>query len=266
MSVRHRTDKFIGMRIMAAMTDNRCPNRLLASLPRNARTPLLAVCEYVELTYGEVIWEPLQRIHHVYFPMTCFVSQLFPVDARENLELALVGDEGMLGIPLLLGVNVTMMQAIVQGPGSALRVERQAFQRELDLCPELRQRLNCYIYVTMTQLGLTTTCNSFHPLEARLARWLLMTHDRAQLGDFQLTHRFLAQMLGVRRAGVTRAAGQLQDKKLIRYRRGNISVRDRAGLEKSSCSCYQSGVDAYELRMGKGEQRKNSFRRQPPVT
>lgn len=142
-----------------------------------------------------------------------------------------------------------MMQAIVRGPGSALRIDRQSFIRELDRFPELRQRLNHYIYVTMTQLALTTTCNRFHALEARLARWLLMTHDRAKLGDFQLTHVFLAQMPGVRRAGVSKAAGQQQEKKLIRYRRGHIPVLDRAGLEKASCGCYLSGVDVYERRL-----------------
>lgn len=234
------------------MTGERYPNRLLASLRRNIRAPLLAVCENVELTYGDVIWEPSQRIRHVYFPTTGFVSQLFPVDAHENLELAMIGSEGMLGIPLLLGVNATMMQAIVQGSGTALRIDAAAFRRELELSPELRQRLNRYIYVTMMQLSLTTTCNSFHALEARLARSLLVTHDRAQLGGFQLTHSFLAQMLGVRRAGVTDAAGRLQKRKFVRYSRGNITVLNRAGLEKASCDCYRSGVNAYERILGKG--------------
>jgi CRP-like cAMP-binding protein len=250
--VRCCTDNSFGARTIMPMNGERCANQLLASLRRKVRAPLLAAAETVELAYGDVIWEPSQSIRHVYFPNTGFISQLFPVDARKNLELAMIGNEGMLGIPLVLGVNATMMQAMVQGSGTALRIDAAAFRRELEQLPELRLRLHRYIYVTMIQLSLTTTCNSFHSLEARLARWLLMTHDRAQLGGFQLTHTFLAQMLGVRRAGVTNAAGQLQIRKLIRYGRGNISVLNRAGLEKVSCGCYRSGVSAYERVLGRG--------------
>jgi CRP-like cAMP-binding protein len=250
--VRCCTDNSFGARIMVPMTADPCVNRLVDSLPRKVRAPLLAAAKSIELTYGDVIWEPSQRIRHVYFPTTGFISQLFPVDAHKNLELAMIGNEGMLGVPLVLGVNATMMQAMVQGSGTALRIDAAAFRRELGRFPELGLRLHRYIYVTMMQLSLTTTCNSFHTLEARLARWLLMTHDRAQLGGFRLTHTFLAQMLGVRRAGVTNAAGQLQIRKLIRYGRGNISVLNRAGLEKVSCDCYRSGVNAYERILGQG--------------
>lgn len=232
------------------MKQKPCGNRLLAGLGRRVRAPLLAVSESVQLTYGDVIWEPAQRVRHVYFPVTGFASQLFPVNARENLALAMVGSEGMLGLPLVLGVNATMMQAMVQGSGEALRIDVAAFRYEIEQVPALRRQLHRYIYVTMMQLSVTTTCNSFHSLEARLARWLLLTHDCAHLGSFQLTHTFLAQMLGVRRAGVTHAAGKLQARKLIRYSRGNISVLNRPGLEKVSCGCYRSGVKAYEQVLG----------------
>jgi len=232
------------------MTSKRCPNRLLASLRRNVREPLLAVSETVELDFGDIIWEPSQRIRHVYFPVDGFISQLFPVDDHENLELALIGNEGMLGIPLVLGVNATMMQAIVQGSGTAYRVDAAAFRHKLEQFPALRQRLHRYIYVTTMQLALTTTCTSYHALDARLARWLLLTHDRAHFGSFQLTHAFLAQMLGVRRAGVTNAAGRLQKQKFVRYSRGNITVLNRAGLKKMSCSCYQSAEDTYKRVLG----------------
>lgn len=232
------------------MPSKRCPNRLLASLRRKVREPLLDEAKTIELVFGDVIWEPPQRIRHVYFPIDGFVSQLFPVDGRENLELALIGNEGMLGMPLVLGVNATMMQAIVQGSGTAYRINAAAFRRELERSPALRQRLNRYTYVTMMQLALTTTCNSYHALEARLARWLLLTHDRAHFGGFQLTHAFLAQMLGVRRAGITNAAGRLQKQQLVHYIRGKITVLDRAGLEKKSCSCYQSAEDTYKRVLG----------------
>ncbi len=233
-----------------AMTWAAGTNRLLDGLPSETREPLLAVSETVELTLGDVIWEPLQRIENVYFPLDSFVSQMFPVDAHENLELSLVGSEGMLGVSLVLGVNSTMMQAIVQGHGTALRIDAAAFLKELEMLPELRRRLYRYIDVTMAQLALTVTCNSFHALDARLARWLLMTHDRAQPGGLRLTHKFLAQMLGVRRVGVTNAAGRLQSRKFVRYSRGKITVLDRVGLEQMSCSCYQSDKGIYNRVLG----------------
>ncbi|MEQ8205583.1 MAG: Crp/Fnr family transcriptional regulator [Woeseia sp.] len=225
-------------------------NRLLESLPQEVGEQLLAKAKLVELNFGEIIWEPSQRIKYVYFPLDSFVSQLYPADRQKNLEVGLVGGEGMLGIPLVLGVNATIMQSMVQGTGSALRLDAATFLHDLEMLPELRLRLYRYIYVVMAQLALTVTCNSFHSLDARLARWLLMSHDRAQLGSFHLTHKFLGQMLGVRRVGVTNAAGRLQRQKVVRYSRGNIDILDREGLEKLSCSCYVSAKDIYERVLG----------------
>lgn len=232
------------------MTEDAGTNGLLDSLPSEVREPLLAASETVELTIGDVLWQPLERIEHVYFPLDSFISQLYPVDSQENLELALVGREGMLGIPLVLGVNSTVMQALVQGTGKAVRIDTAAFLKELDMLPDLRRRLCRYVYVIMAQLALTVTCNSFHSLDARLARWLLMTHDRSPSGSFHLTHKFLGQMLGVRRVGVTNAAGRLQKRKYVRYSRGNINVLNRAGLEKISCSCYESDKGIYQRVLG----------------
>jgi hypothetical protein len=226
-------------------------NRLLAKLRRKDRLRLIAACDEIDLCIGDVLWEPQQRIPSVYFPVGAFVSQLVPVHSRENLELALVGSEGMLGTPLALGVNSSALQALVQGSGSALRLSAASFRRELEQMPALRQLLNRYICVLQAQLALTAACISFHSLDLRLARWLLMTHDRAGLGSFHLTHEFLAQMLGVRRVGITNAAGILQKRKLLHYSRGEITVLDRKGLEKSSCSCYQASRDAYENVLGK---------------
>ena len=225
-------------------------NRLLAALRRKDRDHVIAACGEVELTIGDVLWEPNKRIRHVYFPLHSFISQLVPVDARENLELALVGDEGMLGTSLVLGVNTSMLQARVQGSGTALRLGVASFRRELELVPALRTLLNRYIYVLQNQLALTAACINFHSLDLRLARWLLMTHDRADFGSFHLTHKFLAQMLGVRRVGITNAAGLLQKRKLLSYRRGHITILNRSGLEKASCRCYQVSRDMYENVLG----------------
>jgi len=221
-------------------------NRLLASLCRRDRQQLIAACEEVELTIGSVLWEPQKSIQHVYFPLDGFVSQLLPVDGRENLELALVGSEGMLGAPLILGVNVSTFQALVQGSGSALCMSTASFRHELERLPALQLQLRRYTHVLLEQLALTAACLSFHSLDLRLARWLLMTHDRANCDSFHLTHKFLAQMLGVRRVGITNAAGLLQKQKLLRYSRGEITILNRAGLENASCRCYQKTKDVYE--------------------
>lgn len=220
-------------------------NHLLAPLRRKDRHQFLASCEQVEMRPGEILRDAGQRIRHVYFPLEGFISQLAPVDDHENVEMALVGNEGMLGISLVLGVDSSMLQAVVQGPGSALRMSAASFVRELERIPALQRRLKRYIYVLQVQLALTATCISFHTLDKRLARWLLMSHDRAQLGDFHLTHKLLAQMLGVRRVGVTNAAGLLQRQLVISYKRGDITVLNRSGLEKAACSCYQSSRATY---------------------
>jgi len=225
-------------------------NRLLANLSRKNQRQLLAACDEVELGIGDVLWEPRNRISHVYFPLGCFISKLLPVKSRQDLELALVGNEGMLGIPPILGVNSSMYQAMVQGSGSALRMSAASFRRELDRAPALRKLLHRYIYVVHMQLALTAACSNFHSVDLRLARWLLMTHDRAGFGNFHLTHKFLAQMLGVRRVGITNSAGALQRRKLVTYTRGNITILNRVALERASCPCYQASKDAYENVLG----------------
>ena len=226
-------------------------NHLLAALRRKDRDHLLAACDEVELTIGDVLWEPRMRIRHVYFPIDCFISQLVPIDARKDLELALVGNEGMLGTSLVLGVSSSFLQAVVQGSGAALRMSAVSFRRELDQLPAFRQQLNRYVHVLQAQLALTAACISFHSLDLRLANLLLMSHDRVVgLGSFHLTHQVLAQMLGVRRVGVTNAAGILQKRRLLSYRRGEITILDRAGLEKASCGCYQASKDVYAEVLG----------------
>ena len=225
-------------------------NRLLAELPLKDRQHLTAGCEEVELAFADILGEPGERIRHVYFPADSFISLAAPVDGRDSLEVGLIGNEGMLGIPLILGISVSPQRALVRGSGSALRMTAAAFHRELGASAALHRGLNRYLYALMAQFAQTAACTRFHLLEARLARWLLMTHDRAHSNSFHLTHDFLSDMLGVRRVGVTKAAGVLQRRKLISYRRGHITILDRTGLEAASCGCYLAMKQTYDRMLG----------------
>ena len=215
------------------------PNVILAALPRKAYEQLLPGLTPVTLTFGNVLYEPDTLIRSVFFPSACLVSLLTLVEGHPALEVGMVGPEGMVGIPLVLGVAVSPVRALVQGTGPAMRMSRARFRSELASSPSLQRVLNLYIYSLMGQISQTAVCNRFHVVEARLARWLLMTRDRVGAGEFRMTQRFLSSMLGVRREGVTEAASRFQRQKFIRYSRGRIAILDHAGLEAASCTCYR---------------------------
>src|SRR5882762_6550121 len=214
-------------------------NSMLAALPRKQYQSLLSGLESVALRFGEVLYEPGERIRFVYFPGDSLVSLLTLVDGQSALEVGMVGREGMVGVPLSLGADVSPVRALVQGAGAAMRMKAARFSKEIRRSPQLQQEVNRYTRALMAQITQTAACNRFHVVEARLARWLLMTRDRVQSDEFRLTHAFLGHMLGVRRVGVTMAARALQKRKLIAYSRGRIKILDRLRLERAACSCYE---------------------------
>lgn len=223
-----------------AMTDRKPPtNRVLTSILPKDYQRLRAQLEPVKLKFGQVLYQPGKTIRHVYFPVDCLISLLTAVDKRRTLEVGMVGNEGMAGMPFILGVGVSGVRALVQGAGDALRMASAPFRIEFSKNLPLQQALYRYTYALMAQISQTAACNRFHEAQARLARWLLMTRDRVGSDDFPLTHEFLAHMLGVRREGVTEAASALKQRKLINYSRGKIQILDPKGLQASSCPCYQ---------------------------
>lgn len=221
-------------------TTKRAPagNLLLAALAPEDRMRLLGDHPPIALTFSETLNDSGDRIRHVYFPVDSFISLITPGAERAQLEIGLVGNEGMLGLPLLLGINVSPLRALVQGAGHAWRIDTAHFVRAIESHPGIRASLNRYLFVFLSQLMQTATCTRFHLVEARLARWLLMSRDRAHSSQFHVTHEFLAYMLGVRRVGVTRAASALQRRRLIRYSRGDVAILDVHGLELAACPCY----------------------------
>jgi CRP-like cAMP-binding protein len=217
-------------------------NHLLAALPYAEYQRMLADLEPIALRSGEVLYEPGVPIRYVYFPVNCAVSLLTAAEGGRPLEVGMVGREGMVGISLALGADVSSVRALVQAGGTVLRMNAGRFSEALQQCPPLRRELYRYADAKLALARQTVACNCFHAVEARLARCLLMTRDRVLAEEFFLTQAFLAQMLGVRRGTLNAAAGSLQRRKLIRFCRGTITILDSPGLEAASCSCY-TGID-----------------------
>ena len=215
------------------------PNSLLAALPGKAYQQLAPALMPATLSFGQVLYEPGKSMRDVYFPGECLVSLLTLVEGQLALEVGMVGREGMVGVAVALGITKSPMRALVQGAGPALRMSASRFRSELGRNAPLQRGLHLYIHALMGQIMQTAACNRFHMVEARLARWLLMTRDRIGSPEFRMTQDFLSDMLGVRRVGVTQAATALQRKGLIEYRRGRIRILNERGLEAAACSCYE---------------------------
>lgn len=217
------------------------PNRLLAAIARSDYQRLALELEPVDLADGQVLHQAGEPILHVYFAGDALVSLLTLADKHSVLAVGLVGNEGLVGVAVALGVSTSSMRALVQVPGSALRMPAAVFAWEFQQNALLRQAVLGYVNTLTLQIAQTAACNRFHRIEERLARWLLMTRDRLSSDHLQLTHEFLGFLLGVRRAGVSDAAHALKERRLIDYSRGHIEIVDGPGLEAASCLCY--GMD-----------------------
>jgi CRP-like cAMP-binding protein len=225
-------------------------NRLLAALPAASYARLLPHLELVHLPIKKVLWEADEPIEWVYFPQTCVVSLLVMLAEDMPVEAATVGCEGLAGVPVLLGADSTSTQALAQVPGDALRLSTERLREAVAEDKDLLRLLLRYTQALQEQTAQSVACNGRHTMDERCARWLLMTHDRVGGDEFQLSHNFLAQMLGVRRASVTVAAGMLQQAGLITYTRARVRVLDRERLEQASCECYRIVKEKYDRLLG----------------
>ena len=230
---------------MLRATQVSVPNHLLAALPRKDYRKLLPVLEPVKLVFGETLYESHSQIRQVYFPNDCFVSMLTTVGASRAAEVGLIGSEGMIGIPMALGVAVSPFRAVVQGEGTAMRMTTTEFRRNFSASAALKREVFLFTHLLMIQIAQTAACNRFHVTTERMARWMLMTRDRVNSNEFRITQEFLALMLGVRRVGVSVAMGALRERKVITYRRGTIRILDHGGLVAAACGCYKTVKDAY---------------------
>src|SRR6202040_662527 len=221
------------------------PNHLLGALPRMEYQKLLAILEPVKLTFGEILYEAHAQIQHVYFPDDCFVSMLTTVDTGRAAEVGLIGSEGMVGVPMALGVAVSPFRAVVQGGGTAMRLKTVDFRRNFSNSHALKREVFLFTHLLMIQIAQTAACNRFHVVTQRMARWILMTRDRVNSNEFRITQEFMALMLGVRRVGVSAAMCRLGERKLIAYRRGTITILDHEGLIAAACVCYKTVRDTY---------------------
>ena len=214
-------------------------NHLLAVLPESELARLLPRLEQIELPLGEALYESGDRLNHVYFPTTAIVSLLYVMENGASAEIAVVGNEGIVGIALFMGGETMPNRAVIQSAGHAYRLRGQLLQQEFNRAGALQHLLLRYTLALLTQMAQTAVCNRHHTVDQQLCRWLLLSLDRLPANELSMTQELIANMLGVRREGVTEAAGKLQTAGLIHYSRGRITVLDRPGLEKRVCECYE---------------------------
>ncbi|MGL5795167.1 MAG: Crp/Fnr family transcriptional regulator [Waterburya sp.] len=220
------------------MNNSEFINQLLAALPTSEYQRLLPHLQPVILTPGQILYQPQEQIRYAYFPEQGLISIITILENGATIEAARIGKDGLLGIPIILGSNSSINSAMVLIAGKAMRLKAEILQQEFNRGEELQRLLLLYIQVRLTQIAQNVACQSQHKIEQRLARLLLSIHDYLEQQQFALTQELIATMLGVRRAGVTNAAHNLQRAKIINYRRGNITILDREGLEQASCECY----------------------------
>jgi CRP-like cAMP-binding protein len=214
-------------------------NRLLAALPVDILDRLRPALEPVRLALGQVIYEPDEALSHVYFPTTAIVSLLYTMENGNSAEMGVVGCDGIVGIAVFMGGETAPNRAVVQSAGDAFKLELKLFRNEFRRIAELHRELLLYTQALLTQMSQTAVCNRLHSVEQQLCRWLLLSHDRLPSDELVMTQELIANMLGVRREGVSVAAHRLQEAGLIRYRRGHVTIIDRLGLERAVCECYQ---------------------------
>lgn len=222
-----------------AILPNPKQNHLLDALLSTEFDRLLTDLELVKMALGEVLYEPGGVLEHVYFPTSCIISLLYVMENGASAEIAVVGNEGILGISLFMGGETTSSRAVVQSAGYAYKLNAQLLKNEFNRAGPLQRLLLRYTQALITQMAQTAVCNRHHSVEQQLCRWLLLSIDRLATDELTMTQELVANMLGVRREGVTEAAGKLQRDGLINYSRGHITVLNRPALEKRSCECYQ---------------------------
>jgi CRP-like cAMP-binding protein len=228
-------------------------NRILSGLPQQDRERLLTRMERSTLDHRQILIEANEPIRHVHFPLGGVVSLVIGTVNGATLEVAMVGNEGMIGLPVLFGSETTPISAVVQVPGEALRMSAQAFRAEVDRYGPLVQHLHLHAGTLLFQIAQSTACTHHHSVSQRCSRWLLTAHDRVGNDEFALTQETLAHMLGVRRASVSAAAAKLQELGLIRYRRGYVAIVDRQALEQASCECYRIVKAEYERLLSRSQ-------------
>jgi CRP-like cAMP-binding protein len=236
---------------MPEHTDNIRMNHLLAAVPAEELARLEPDLKAVSLDLGEVIYESGEQLEFIYFPTTAIISLLYIMENGSTAEIGMAGNDGLVGIALFMGGSTTPSRAVVQSAGNAFRLRSRALQSAFGLGGVFQKILLRYTQSLMTQISQTAVCNRLHEVEKQLCRWLLINHDLLQTNELVMTHDLIANMLGVRREGVSIAAGHLQKKGFIKYVRGTITILDRPGLEAAACECYRVVKEEYDRLLGK---------------